>query len=84
MTTLPSLLTRSILLLLSTWLLSLMAGPTVAQTRAAKAPPAVVDQLPAGRVRRGADDSGAAMTSIPCRSLSRLRRDSRSTASGRS
>ena len=53
---------KSLLLLLSTWLLSLLAVPTVAQTRAAKAPSAVVDQLPVGRVWRGTDDSGAAMT----------------------
>jgi hypothetical protein len=61
-TNMHSLLPRSLLLLLSTWLLALLAVPTVAQTRAAKAPPAVVDQLPVGRVWRGTDDSGAAMT----------------------
>ena len=62
MTNMHSLLTRSLLLILSTWLLALLSVPTVAQTRAAKAPPAVVDQLPVGRVWRGTDDSGAAMT----------------------
>ena len=62
MTNMHSLRNRSFLLILATWLLSLLAFPTVAQTRAAKAPPAVVDQLPVGRVWRGAEAGGRRLT----------------------
>lgn len=57
-----ALLTRSFLLLLTCWLLSLLAVGAPAQTRAAKAQAAVEDQLPMGRTWRGTDDSGAPMT----------------------
>ena len=62
MTNMHHLLTRSCLLLLCGWLLSLLTVGIPAQTRAAKAPPAVEDQLPMGRTWRGADDEGTPMT----------------------
>jgi hypothetical protein len=62
MTTMHTLITRSFLLLLAGWLLSLLAMDAPAQTRAAKAPPTQEDQLPMGRTWRGTDDSGAPMT----------------------